>query len=144
MHRVIKSQRTLLSKHILNMAKAHHLSSQKSWKFSNLRLNLQGSWRVIIWKVFRPFLYVVFKKKKWCFSFAYMRKCQHRQFREFAHENFFILVKGALSGIRQFLTTKSPIKMMKNAFCFTLKALLFSKSFEFLCWLFGHVEKWLD
>ena len=30
------------------------------------------------------------------------------------------LFNGALSGMRQFLTTGSPLKMMKNAFCFTL------------------------
>ena len=33
------------------------------------------------------------------------------------------LVKGALSGLRQLLATESPLKMMKNAFYFTLKAL---------------------
>ena len=31
--------------------------------------------------------------------------------------------KGALSDLRQFLATESPLKMMKNAFYFTLKAL---------------------
>ena len=31
--------------------------------------------------------------------------------------------KGALSGLRQFLATESPLKMMKNAFYFTSKAL---------------------
>ena len=29
---------------------------------------------------------------------------------------------GALSGLRQFLATKSPLKMMKNAFLFHLKS----------------------
>ena len=28
-------------------------------------------------------------------------------------------LKGALSGLRQFLATESPLKMMKNAFYFT-------------------------
>ena len=32
-------------------------------------------------------------------------------------------LKGALSGLRQFLATISPLKMMKNAFYFTSKAL---------------------
>ena len=32
-------------------------------------------------------------------------------------------VKGALSGLRQFLTIKSPLKMMKNPFHFNSKAL---------------------
>ena len=36
---------------------------------------------------------------------------------------------------------ESPLKMMKNAFYFTLKALFVFKIFKFLSWLFGHVEK---
>ena len=37
------------------------------------------------------------------------------------------LIKGALSGLRPFLTTQIPLKMMKNTFYFTLKALFFLK-----------------
>ena len=33
------------------------------------------------------------------------------------------LFKGAFSGLRQFLAAESPLKMMKNAFYFTSKAL---------------------
>ena len=40
--------------------------------------------------------------------------------------------KGALSGLRQFLATESPVKMMKNAFYFTLTALFVLKIFKFL------------
>ena len=40
--------------------------------------------------------------------------------------------KGALSGLRQFFTTKSLLKMMKNAFYFTLNALFVLKLFNFL------------
>ena len=36
---------------------------------------------------------------------------------------------------------ESPLKMLKNAFYFTLKALFVLKIFKFLSWLFGHVEK---
>ena len=36
--------------------------------------------------------------------------------------NFFVDVKSALSGLRQFLAAESPLKMMKNAIHFTLKA----------------------
>ena len=50
-------------------------------------------------------------------------------------------VKDALSGLRQFLPNESPLKMMKNAFYFTVKALFVLKIFKFLAWLFGHVEK---
>ena len=41
-------------------------------------------------------------------------------------------VKGALSGLRQFLAPESPLKMMKNAFYFTLKTLFLLKIFKFL------------
>ena len=40
--------------------------------------------------------------------------------------------KGALSGLKQFLATESPLKMMKNAFNFTSKALSVLKIFKFL------------
>ena len=46
-----------------------------------------------------------------------------------------------LSGLRQFLANESPLKMMKNAFYFTLTVVLVVKIFKFLCWLFGHLEK---
>ena len=36
-------------------------------------------------------------------------------------------VKGALSGLRQFLTTETPLKMMKNSFYFTSKACSFAR-----------------
>ena len=42
------------------------------------------------------------------------------------------LFKGTLSGLRQFLATESPLKMMKNAFYLTLKALFVFKMFKFL------------
>ena len=40
---------------------------------------------------------------------------------------------------------ESPLKMIKNAFYFILKALSFLKIFKFLSWVFGHIEKtaWL-
>ena len=42
------------------------------------------------------------------------------------------LFKGALSGLRQFLAAETPLKMMKNAFYFTSKALFVLKIFKFL------------
>ena len=36
------------------------------------------------------------------------------------------MLKGALSDLKQFLVTGSPLKFMKNAFYFTLKPFLFS------------------
>ena len=41
-------------------------------------------------------------------------------------------LKVGLSGLRQFLGTESPFKMMKNAFCFTLKAFFF---YDVTTWL---------
>ena len=40
--------------------------------------------------------------------------------------------KGPLSGLRQSLATESPLKVMKNAFYFILKALFVIKIFQFL------------
>ena len=42
------------------------------------------------------------------------------------------IFKGTLSDLRQFLTNEIPLKMMKNAFYFTLKALFILKIFKFL------------
>ena len=39
---------------------------------------------------------------------------------------------GTLSSLRQFLATKSPLKVMKNAFYFKSKALFVLKIFKFL------------
>ena len=46
--------------------------------------------------------------------------------------------------MRRFLATKSPLKMMKNAFYFTSNALFVFKIFRFLSWVFGHVKKRVD
>ena len=59
-------------------------------------------------------------------------------------ENFKERLKGALSGLRQFLATESPLKMMRNAFYFTSKALFVLKIFKFWSSLFGHVSQRLD
>ena len=54
-----------------------------------------------------------------------------------AEENIFVyklsfVIKGALSGLRQFLATENTLKMMKNAFYFTSKAIFILKTFNFL------------
>ena len=54
------------------------------------------------------------------------------------------ILKGALSGLRQFLAAESPLKMMKNVCYFTTKALFVLKIFKFLSWLFAHVAKRFD
>ena len=41
------------------------------------------------------------------------------------------MFKGTLSGLRQFLATEIPLKMMKHTFDFTSKALSVLKIFKF-------------
>ena len=53
-------------------------------------------------------------------------------------------IKGPLLGLRQFLTTENPLKMMKNAFYYMLHAIFALKIFTSLSWLFGLVRKQLD
>ena len=48
--------------------------------------------------------------------------------RALKNQNF----KGALAGLRQFLATENPLKIMENAFNFTLKAFFVLKVFKFL------------
>ena len=52
-----------------------------------------------------------------------------------------VFFKGALSGLRQCLAIKSPLKIMKNVFYFISKALFVLNIFKFLSRLFGHVTK---
>ena len=42
------------------------------------------------------------------------------------------LINGALSGLRQIITTEISSKVMRNAFSFTLKGLSVLKMFKFL------------
>ena len=42
------------------------------------------------------------------------------------------IIKGALSDLRQFLTSESPLKIMRTAFYFTSNALLVLKILKFL------------
>ena len=52
--------------------------------------------------------------------------------------------KVAPSGLRKFLATESPLKVMKDALYFTSKALFFLKIFKFLPGLFWNLSKRLD
>ena len=47
--------------------------------------------------------------------------------------------KGALKGLIQFLTTESPLKMIRNVLYFTLKAFSFSRYLSFCLDFFDHV-----
>ena len=45
--------------------------------------------------------------------------------------------------MRQSLATENLLKMTKNVFYFTLKAIFVLKIFKCLCWIFGHIENGL-
>ena len=67
----------------------------------------------------------------------------------FKYVCFFVItryerVKGALSSLKQFWATESPLKMMENAFYFTSNVLFALKIFKFLSGHFGHISKQLD
>ena len=53
------------------------------------------------------------------------------------------VLKGAMSGLRQLPATENFLKMMKNAFYFTLKSIFVLKICKFLYWLFGRTKEWL-
>ena len=53
------------------------------------------------------------------------------------------IMKGPISGLRQYLAIESSFKMMKNTFYFMLKALPISEIFTFWFWLFSYIAKWL-
>ena len=49
--------------------------------------------------------------------------------------------KRALSGLRQFLTIKNILHMVKNALYLALKGLFVLKIIRFFSWFLGHVIK---
>ena len=57
---------------------------------------------------------------------------QHFQLLRCLMPHTFHCIKGALSGLRQFLANESPLKMMKNTFYFKSKALFVLKILKFL------------
>ena len=97
--------------------------------FSNFKLCPVILWRKS-WKLFSSFL---------GFQVIYQRSKNNKLKDVYLPCNL-------IKGLGQFLITESPLKTMKNAFYFTLKAILVLKIFKFLFWLFGHVEKtaWLE
>ena len=61
------------------------------------------------------------------FKFKNSRKGNKRIMKKIINDT----IKGEFSGLRQNLATESPLKMMKNAFHFTLKSLFVLKIFKF-------------
>ena len=60
------------------------------------------------------------------------RNILSKHFRRYKSYCLFIQLKGALSGLKQCLATEILLKMKKNAFYFTLKALFVFNIFNFL------------
>ena len=58
--------------------------------------------------------------------------------------SWFISLKANFQIWNNFWQLKDLLKLMKNAFYITLKALLVIKKFVYLSWIFGHVRKRLD
>ena len=54
---------------------------------------------------------------------------------------YLFCLKGELKRYETIFETENPLKMMKNDFYFTLKALFVLKIFKFFSLLFDHVEK---
>ena len=65
-------------------------------------------------------------------KFCRVIECTDTMDQNRAHQTDLHQFKGTLSSLRQFLATESPLKLMKNVFNFTLKALLVLKIFKFL------------
>ena len=86
------------------------------------------------------FLYFVF------YVFLQQNGLSRITFKKLEKNNVGLLlaIKGPLLGLRQSLTTESPLKMMKNASYFIFKAFFVLEVFRFLSWLFVYVEKQLD
>ena len=64
-----------------------------------------------------------------------MLTIENKQFEQLKYVSLnvlYIKLKGALSGLRQFLAAESSFKMMKNAFYFRSKPLFVLKIFKFL------------
>ena len=62
------------------------------------------------------------------------------------HVNFLAIfyAKRAPSGLKQFLATESPLKVMKSTSYFTLTSFFVFKIIKFLSWFLCHVGKRLD
>ena len=55
-----------------------------------------------------------------------------RTYKFFFQSRGYTVIKSALSGLRQILPIESPLKMMRNAFHFTLKVFFFVEIFKLL------------
>ena len=84
-------------------------------------------YRIHVWFLTNVSVFVLFRNKPG-FGIVDMMLIFSLETRNSHHAQ----LKGTLSGVRQFLANESPLKMMKNGFYFTLKALFVLKIFKFL------------
>ena len=79
-----------------------------------------------------------------CMLLTFDKICQELQFflKNGSVDESIILVKGPLSGLKQFLTTESPLQVWKPLFY--VKSTFRFKIFPFLPRIFGYKEKRLD
>ena len=76
----------------------------------------------------------VYEETRWrvgCYLFVSDNKCIKETWKQETRKEC-NLIKGTLAGLRQFLASESPLKLMKNAFCFISKSLFVLKTFKFL------------
>ena len=83
-------------------------------------------------------------QKMTCFYksfYPFISKNLHFHFKPSQNVPPILQLKDPLSGLQQFLTIESPLKMMKNTFYSMLKGLFVLEILKFLSSLFGHVDK---
>ena len=68
----------------------------------------------------------------YCFGKSTKGKSSMLSFCKFCDQDYWFIIKGAPQGLRQILASESPLKKMKKAIYFTLKALFILKIFKFL------------
>ena len=97
--------------------------------------HLMTSWQLNIWKV-----------KIWLSQERKELSQWHKKHFSLFHQFSPLKSDSYLPKIYVICLIESPLKVIKNAFYFILKALFVLKIFKFLSWLFGHVEKsaWLE
>ena len=138
-----------------NVYKFLHMSNKESKKCACPNNNLSTGWNVKR-SNFRPLVLIlsgkptkkltVLKSQIGLSSLCFLYKLPLTLGISLTNENdlWCDLLKGAPSGLRQFLAIESPLEMMKNPFYFSSKTLFILKIFNFLFWLVGHVTKQLD
>ena len=96
------------------------------------------------WYVIQGWLKMKYSKTNWYEAIDILKNVKKKKtlFKE-NFQSWYLLLK-THSKFWDNLVTEGPLKMMKRAFYFILKALFVHKMFRFLSLLFDHVEERLD